>query len=414
MTKAAAPSSLELEPNLIDATADTALLAISRAAADAEALIQAWIQRSNAAAISEVAERGTGQARKSARRALNVLRSRGVRVPERRRVASVNAPSEELHEAWLLAPDGAGNVLLVFTAHNKTSRYRSAFVVMHEALGIHRVDLAELSQSQLKDAMAKFIPGADYRAVRVPVPWARARVAQARKRHAQRGIPEPLGLTSAAALLEPVPSQEPQHPFEEEGLELSDDDARELTKQSARLHALPEFRGWFPAREAIDELLAKVGESLDPGDENDADKMRACMDREIAAATDRYFSPQRREQLVSSLKDSAISVLQREGEVIALELVAAMKLIERAGLITDPPHEVPFLRAFFEKAISVLAAQGQGRLRIPIRPKPSPAEAASSEAPSSEAASEPEPAPEAAPTAADEPPADEQPAKPDT
>ena len=39
---------------------------------------------------------------------------------------------------------------------------------------------------------------------------------------------------------------------------------------------------------------------------------------------------------------------------------------EQAGLITNPPHEVPFLRAFFEKAVAVLAAQGQGNIRIPV------------------------------------------------
>jgi hypothetical protein len=91
------------------------------------------------------------------------------------------------------------------------------------------------------------------------------------------------------------------------------------------------------------------------------------MDQEISAATDRYFGPERREQLVHSLKDSALSVLQREGETAALEVAAVMKLVASAGLITDPPRDVPFLRAFFEKAVSVLAAQGQGRLRIPVR-----------------------------------------------
>ncbi len=36
-----------------------------------------------------------------------------------------------------------------------------------------------------------------------------------------------------------------------------------------------------------------------------------------------------------------------------------MKVIEAAGLVTDPPHEVPFLRGFFDKAIGGLLAQGK-------------------------------------------------------
>jgi hypothetical protein len=71
------------------------------------------------------------------------------------------------------------------------------------------------------------------------------------------------------------------------------------------------------------------------------------------------------------MKDSALSVLAREGETQALLIVAALRAVERAGLITDPPHEVPFLRAFFDKAIAVLLAQGGGQLRVPVR-KPAP------------------------------------------
>jgi len=53
-------------------------------------------------------------------------------------------------------------------------------------------------------------------------------------------------------------------------------------------------------------------------------------------------------------------------------VVGAMKGIEKAGLITDPPHKVPFLLGFFEKAIAVLLAQGNGQLRVPIPRQPAP------------------------------------------
>ncbi|HEY6562426.1 MAG TPA: hypothetical protein VI072_34395 [Polyangiaceae bacterium] len=367
MSKSGAASTNELSSALAEATAETALSAVNQCSAEPDGLIAEWLKRSNAAAINEVAERGSGRARKAARRALNVLRARGVRIPDQKRVASIGAPLEEVHEAWLLAPDALGNVMLVFAAHTPASRYRAAFLVLHEQGGIQRVEIAELSQSQLKESMAKAAPGGDYKPVRVPVEWARARAASARKRHQEHGIPEPLGLTSASHLLNPVPEKAVPHPFDDEGFELSEDDARELCKQSARLHMLPEFRSWFPARSAVDELLGHVGEGLTPGREPDPEELRQRMDDEISAATDRYFSPERREQLVRSLKDSALSVLQREGETAALEVAAVMNLVASAGLITDPPREIPFLRAFFEKAVSVLAAQGQGRLRIPVR-----------------------------------------------
>ena len=56
------------------------------------------------------------------------------------------------------------------------------------------------------------------------------------------------------------------------------------------------------------------------------------------------------------------------GEHLALAKVSA-----EAGLITNPPREIPFLRGYFEKAVSLLAMQNQGRIRIPVPAKPAAA-----------------------------------------
>jgi hypothetical protein len=249
------------------------------------------------------------------------------------------------------------------------------------------VELGDMSQSQLRDAMNTALPGARYKPVKVPVAWARHRIAEGQKRLTELGRPEPLGVTSARDLLEPAPETVPEHPFDAEGLELSDEDAREYAKASSKLHNLPEFAGWFPPKPAVDELLAKVGQELTPGQEPDESVFKPVLEEQIDQATDRYFSPQRRATLASAMKDSALSVLSRDGEESALEVVGTMKIMEQAGLITDPPHEIPFLRGFFEKAINLLLIQGNGRLRIPMRgarPGEAPnAEPASGEAPSS-------------------------------
>jgi hypothetical protein len=54
------------------------------------------------------------------------------------------------------------------------------------------------------------------------------------------------------------------------------------------------------------------------------------------------------------------------------------RAVREAGLITSPPREIPFLVLFFDKALSVLAQQGGGQLRLPIPrpaapPQPTPA-----------------------------------------
>jgi hypothetical protein len=374
-------SASDFDAKLLSASAADALSSLSKAGPKAPQLVEAWVKVGNAAAVAEAAERAEGAARKAARRGLNVLKSRGVAVPEQARISAVAGPkSAEQTEAFLLAPDSLGNVLIAITTRSVTARGKVVFVYLNDELGIHRVDVGELSQSQLKDALAKALPGARYKAVSVPVEWARRRVADARARHAERKIPEPLGFARGESLLNPVPSEAIAHPFDAEGLELSLEDAAEMVKNSAQLHNLPELAGWFPEKGAVDELFAHVGQSLsesghDPTQEPPAEALRSAMTEQIAAATDRYFTPERRARLVVALKDAALSALPREGEEIGLQLSALAKVCAEAGLITNPPREIPFLRGYFEKAVSLLAMQNQGRIRIPV-PRPADAPAA--------------------------------------
>jgi hypothetical protein len=362
----------DFDAKLLTATADQALSSLEKVGARSPQLIEAWVKSGNAAAVAQAAELADGAARKAARRGLNVLKARGVAVPEPQRVSALSgAKAPEQTEAFLLSPDSLGNVLIAITTRSATARGKVAFVYFNDQLGVHRVDVGELSQSQLKDALAKALPGARYKAVSVPVDWARRRIADARAQHAARHIPEPLGFSRAESLLAPVPADSVGHPFDAEGLELSLDDATEMAKTSAELHQLPELQGWFPEKGAVDELFAHVGQKLaegghEPGKEPPPEVLRAALTEQIAAATDRYFTPERRAQLVLALKDAALSALPREGEEKALQIAALAKVAAEAGLITNPPHEIPFLRGYFEKAVSVMAMSNRGNIRIPI------------------------------------------------
>jgi hypothetical protein len=370
-----ATAASDFDAKLLASAAADALSNLNKAGPKAPQLVEAWVKSGNAAAVVEASERGEGAVRKAARRGLNVLKARGVAVPEPTRVSAVTgAKSAEQTEAFLLSPDSMGNVLIAITTRSITSRGRVVFVYLNDELGVHRVDVGELSQSQLKEALAKALPGARYKAVTVPVEWARRRIADARARHAERKIPEPLGFARAESLLGPVPSEAVAHPFDAEGFELSLEDAAEMVKNSAQLHNLPELAGWFPEKGAVDELFAFVGKALsdaghDPTQEPPAEALRDAMAEQIAAATDRYFTPERRAQLVVALKDAALSALPREGEEIGLQLSALAKVAAEAGLITNPPREIPFLRGYFEKAVSLVAMQNQGRIRIPVPAK---------------------------------------------
>lgn len=355
----------------LDAGPDAALELVRADGARGVLLVEAWVRHGNAAAVAAIAETAAGPARKAARRGLNVLKARGILPPPRARVASLSPQHDELvEEAHLLAPDGTGSVLLAIARRAGNRRTTATFVVLNDAVGVLRVDNDQLSHAKYLERLARALPGVGYEAVPVPVPWARWRIARALAEQARRGTPEPLGVMTARPLLEPVPSEAPEHPLDGEGLVLAPEDAAEFARNSARLHELPEFRRWLPPKQLVDAMLLEVGKTLTPNEEPPEGHVQAELEKQIQAATDRYFSPQVREQLAALLKDAALSVLARAGEQSALDVIATIHAINEAGLITNPPHEVPFLRGFFDKAIAILLAQNKGQLRIPVPQRP--------------------------------------------
>ena len=372
MAKAEQISSSSFDDSLLGVAADGALAALERVGERAEALVEAWVKANNAAAVAAAADGASGKARKAARRGLNVLKSRGVKAPAASHVASLGDKGPATVEGWLLPPDTNGVALVAITARSPTSRYRVAFAFLAPEVGVLRATSGDMTQTDLKDSFQRASRGA-YRPVKIPVEYARFRIADARRRQKERGLAETLGFANGESLLAGAPA-EAEHPFDTEGLELGDEDAKELAAKSGDLHALPEFGSWLPERAAVDELLFKVGQTLTPGEQPAQAEFEAALRAELLSAVDRYFTPERRASLILRMKDSALGVLARDGEERALEVVAAMKAIEKTGLITDPPQEVPFLRAFFDKAIAVLLAQGNGQLRVPIpraaAPKP--------------------------------------------
>jgi hypothetical protein len=357
-----------VDANLIAATAEEALAALDRAGDRAADLIEAWKNNSNAAALDVATDHAQSALRKAARRAISVLKSRGVVVPPRQRVSSLRSPKVDDHvEAFTVAPDATGGVVVVLASRTPTGRYKTAFVYLHDEIGIRRVEAGEQSQSQLREAMSRLVPGGAVRPVSVPVEWVRYRIAQARAKHKTHNIPQPLGITTAGSLLEPIPAEAPPHPLDQRHLEPNEKLLAAAPAASGSLHRLPEFRAWLPPKEAVDAMLADVGENLEPGEQPSQEKLSSLLEAAVVKMTDRFFAPQVRTSLVATMKDSALSVLAREGEPAALEVLATMRVITDAGLITNPPHEIAFLRAFFDKSIAVLLSQGQGNLRIPVR-----------------------------------------------
>jgi hypothetical protein len=353
-----------------------AVAAIREAGERGVALVEAWTTSSNAAALVVVSEANdvASVARKAARRALNVLKARGVEMPAAPRASRVPEAAPTALEAMFQPPDPTGAVSFSITSREPSGRFHIAEVIAREPIGILQAAGGWISGSQLREGRARATASLGVGPVPVPVEWARHRIALLRQQNATSGQVIPLGYEACRELVEAGPQGEPAHPIADLDGAITSEKAWAIAPASKALHDEPEFRSWLPDRGAVDELLQKVGERLGVDGVNDSEKVNDALREEIDAATDRFFSPEVRAVVASRMRDAAISVRARRGDERATEVVGTAKAVVEAGLITSPPREIPFLVAFFQKAIGFLAQQNQ--LRVPVRQQPAETPAA--------------------------------------
>ncbi len=359
---------VKLEDAWLKASADTAVAAAEAAGNGGEALVKAWLGSDNVDAIvaTSVAKSIPGKTRKAARRAINVLRSRGVDVPDAPQAAAGPQTPQVETLATFVPPDGSGVLFFSITRHQPGSRFHVADAVIQLPLGIVQASSGRLAGKQIRAWRTRVEEHFGASPVQVPLDWARYRIAEARRLNDTSKALLPLGFDRCAELFDPCPEAEPTHPVADlEGK--VDDAAIEAAKtDSDKLHNEPEFRSWMPTTQALQELLAKVGERVGPEGVNDPKQVDAALKEEIVAATDRFFSPERREALALQMRDSAISVRTRSGDDDAGRVLAIARAVKEAGLITSPPSEVPFLVAYFQKAVAIMLQQQNGMLRVPV------------------------------------------------
>ncbi len=360
--------SVVVDPAWVKVGAEGAVAAITASGSAAEALVDAWVDTHNAAAIVEAAASDalSGAARKAAKRALNVLKARKVDLPQPlARTASARVEADEVLEATFTPPDGRGAVSITISKRKGGERAHIAEVILRDQLGVVQAVSGWMSRSQIREAHQRITDSTGVAPASVPIEWARHRIAQAVAANARSGQLVPLSFERCRELVEPAPSSEPPHPLAD--LEGGLRDGDEAGAATGGLHAEPELRGWVPDARALDEMLRKVGERLTAEDAQDSAKVDEALREEMKAATDRFFSPEMRAEIARRMRDAAITIRARAGEARAREVLLAARAVEKAGLITSPPSELEFLRAFFQKGVALLAQQGGGQLRVPVQ-----------------------------------------------
>jgi hypothetical protein len=354
------------------ATAEGALGAVAALGADEQAdLIEAWVARGNAAAVAAVAREddGPAPARKAARRALNVLRARKVPIPERAAQARPFAQAAgSTLEASFSPPDASGTALVSFLTRTPGRDTRVVDVVVREGAGVAEIREGFTSGSRLREWAQENKRRVGFSAVPVPLEWARWRVAHARSLNQKSGLLLPLNADQFDDLFAPAPAEAPPHPALALGAEVDDVAVARALPESESLHNEPEFVGFLPDRGAVAELMTKLGEALAArqGVETPADGFASILKEEVAAATDRFFTPEVRQRVAERMLDGVLSLHHRVGPARGREALAVREAVLRAGLITEPPRDVPFLRFFFDKAVLLMASRSGGQLRVPM------------------------------------------------
>ena len=344
----------------IEATGEQARAAIGDAGELAADLVAAWIANKNAAAVAAIAadDHAPSLPRKAARRGLNVLKSRGVAIPEAPRAPRGVATSlEKTFEAWFRAPDGGGTSAFTLGVRSE-GRYRLVDVIVKAGTGIVSIAGMQISRGQLRDTFDEIEKRFGAPPAPVPIGWARARIALARAEHDTHRTPVPLGFEAHRDLLGPAPSPPPPHPIDAVAHQRSE--LALAVPRSDKLHAQPELRTWLPEPSAMQRMLIEATSLEATADPAETElKVRAIIERE----TDRYFTAEVREALAARMKDAAISMLARGPGEAAADLMAMIEVVRGPG--STVPHEIPFLRAFFEKAFGLLTAQMAKRRKAP-------------------------------------------------
>lgn len=355
-----------LDPAWLSASADGAVEALKSAGAAVDALVDAWLVAKNIDAIGAAAASSdlSGPARRAAKRAASVLKSRGVAVPDKPVAAAVaTRPSEEeVVEATFNPPDSRGSSSVTIAKRRGGERAHIVEIVMREGVGVVNAVSGWMSRSQIKEAHQRIAESTGIAPAHVPADWVRFRVQRALEDNAKSGQLVPLGLERCKELLEPAVVEAPPHPSAdlEAGLEA------EGATAPASLHNEPEFRGWFPDLREVEDVVRRLGEKLNAEDAKDQAKVDEILKEEMKLATDRYFTPEQRANLARRMRDSVLTIRARSGEERAKDVLRAVKAIENAGLITSPPSDIEFLRTFFQKGIAMLAQRTGGQLRVPV------------------------------------------------
>jgi len=298
---------------------------------------------------------------KEAKRALHILKSRGVAVPEPSRpaaAASAAAPEPPL-PAYATAIDGRGERAVWIPRGIPGKGVEIAQAVLSDELGLLELQLGVVGRKEWR-ALARSLvdKGAAMGLVEVDRSRAAALVQAARAQNDRSGqrVPERadlwLGqLGPAAPLPDPAAAFPPLPPGEEQ----------DALAASGELHGLPLLASWLADEPFLREIAAKLDEiAVSPLYVDDAQRA-GQMARTVADAVERYLDDPRRARLSARLFSVAEHLLEGGDPDHARSAAAAARALAAGA----PARSVPFARLLVEKAFPAAPGPAGANLQEP-------------------------------------------------
>ena len=329
------------------ADGDVTLLPSALSDAEAQALVALLVERGDAARLARLGESPDKALAKRARKALHLLRTRGIAAPRpaprQYRPEGPYAPAEELSLASMIDGRGERVVWLVRRADDGFDIFEAQ---LSDSRGILGFTVANAPRKEWRQHAARVVADPRMAVARISERHARQLIEDGYQRTLQAGRVPPDEFARARLSLghfEP----EPRHP----ALDVAPPYERDAVRgRLETLHALPEVRTWIPPEEALPALDLAVGNivtsKLILGPAQRQEQLAAA----ILKVADEALTPEYRALLAGRLRETAYLLWQRgKGDEARLASTAAALTLDASVAASDNP----FVRALFEKVVRV-------------------------------------------------------------
>ncbi len=313
-----------------------------------DALVEKWLCEATpdaASRLDELARSADGKAiRKSARRAIYLLRQRGIvslidtGIPQE---APPVAHSEETMRAWASAYDGAGNRLfLLLLAGWDGGDSTMAQILANDELGIRNLTIERHRRREIAPVIERIEARIDdgLAIAEIEPDYARHWIEQFRRLNLKRSTTTPSGFLDIAPRIGP-PIGTYEHPVVYDHVDLENGIAEaEPSSDPSDLFKLTWFDPWFLAVEEVRPWLRRWIEADDSSNVTDVEARKLARSALAKEAAVDLIPEALRGRYITRLEESA-DVLRRRGKSDE----ARMALLQARALSADVPiGDVPF------------------------------------------------------------------------